>query len=203
MLPNREKDRQAILQTALDTVGQKPVYFDTETTGTGPYDEVVEIGIVDYDGQVLLQALVKPRGSIPPDAARIHGISNDMVRDALTWAELWPDVEKAFAGRLVAAYNTDFDVRLLRQSHARSQMQWRDPWKSTIDVMQVYAQYHGEWNNRRGNYRWWKLEQAGRFCNIPLPNSHRAVDDALLTRALLEHIAAQAKPDEGEQLSMF
>jgi len=31
-----------------------PVYLDTETTGTGPADEVIEIGIVDEDGKYYL-----------------------------------------------------------------------------------------------------------------------------------------------------
>jgi DNA polymerase III epsilon subunit-like protein len=37
--------------------------------------------------------------------------------------------------------------------------------------------------------RYFKLEEAGRFFQIPLPNAHRSAADALLTRAVLHSIA--------------
>jgi DNA polymerase-3 subunit epsilon len=195
--------RQACIATAVETVTRKPVYFDTETTGTGPYDQIIEIGIINHEGKTLLQALVKPRGGIPPDAVRVHGITNEMVDSALSWDELWPDVERVFSGQVVAAYNADFDVRMLMQSHTRNGMVWKEPWTAIFDIMELYARFHGEWDARKKGYRWHKLEQAGKHCGISLPNAHRAVDDALLARAVLEHIAAQGKEGNDNQLSMF
>jgi len=37
--------------------------------------------------------------------------------------------------------------------------------------------------------RRFRLEQAGRNLGIPIPNSHRAADDTLLTRAVFHAIA--------------
>jgi DNA polymerase-3 subunit epsilon len=55
--------------------------------------------------------------------------------------------------------------------------------------MRLYAQFYGEWDPMRNSYRWQKLEDAGRQCGIAMPNSHRALEDALLAKAVLEHIA--------------
>jgi DNA polymerase III epsilon subunit-like protein len=55
--------------------------------------------------------------------------------------------------------------------------------------MQLYAQFYGEWDIHRNIWRWQSLEKAGHRFNIPLRNSHRAKDDAILARAVLHEIA--------------
>ena len=52
--------------------------------------------------------------------------------------------------------------------------------------------FYGELSNRGRGYRLHKLEAAGAACGIPLPNSHRAVDDALLTAELFRYMANYA-----------
>ena len=167
-----------------------PVYLDTETTGTGPADEVIEIGIVDEDGKVLFESLVRPVGKVSPDARRMHGISDEMLGTAPRWIVVWPRVEAVLAGRTVCVYNADFDLRLLQQTHAKYKIRWSlTEDTSFFCVMKLYAQYYGEWNTRTGGYRWQSLENAGRQCKIPLLNAHRTIADSLLTRALLHHMA--------------
>ena len=41
------------IQLARQVLQQRPVYLDTETTGTGPTAEVIEVGVVDSQGQVV------------------------------------------------------------------------------------------------------------------------------------------------------
>jgi hypothetical protein len=90
----------------------------------------------------------------------------------------------------VATYNAEFDLQMLQQTQAKYRMRNQiDQIATFFCIMKLYAQFHGEWNSGRGNYRWQTLEQAGRQCQIPIPNSHRAKDDTLLARALLHHIA--------------
>jgi len=171
----------------------QPLYLDTETTGYGRSDEIVEIGIIDHDGQTVFQSLVRPLGAVSSEARRIHQISDEMLAAAPRWMTVWPQVEAIIAGRLVAIYNADFDLRLMQQSHAKFRMPWRVPeGTSFFCVMKLYAQFYGEWNSKTGDYRWQSLENAGRQCRIPLPNAHRTIADTLLTRAVLHHIAEAA-----------
>jgi DNA polymerase-3 subunit epsilon len=188
---NLSARKEAILR-AKDYLKNKPVYLDTETTGTGPNDNILEIAVIDHDGAVLVDTLVKPMGAIHPDALRIHGIHDTMLVEAPRWGEVWREVSRVLTGRQVGIYNAEFDLRMMQQSHTRNWMRWVLPeGMQAFCVMKLYAQFHGEWNPRRADYRWQSLEAAGRQCGIPLPNSHRAKQDTLLTRAILETMAAQ------------
>ncbi len=165
-----------------------PLFFDTETTGLSQTAEIVEIGVVDAEGRTVLESLVRPRLRIPADAIAVHGISNDMVKEAPTWAEIWPDVRQLFMGRRVGIFNADFDLRMMRQSHRQHGLPWEEYGGSAFCVMKMYARYYGE---RRGlrNAKWQSLQKAGRQCGIALPNSHRALGDARLTCAIFRHMA--------------
>jgi DNA polymerase III subunit epsilon len=187
-LPHYLKEQVSLqAQQALD---QNPVFLDTETTGLDKTAEIVEISILDIDGSVLFDSLVRPSKPIPPEVIRIHHITNDMVRGAPTWPVVWPTVRGVLTGRMIAIYNEEFDIRLMKQSHAAYRLPWRENFK-TVDVMQLYARYNGEWDSVRGSYRYLSLEKAGLQSKIELPNSHRAKDDTLLTRALLLYMAGK------------
>ena len=96
--------RQAAIQEARKLWESQPVFLDTETTGLHGRAEIVEISIIDYDGSVLFDKLVKPRQPIPRDAVTVHGITDDMVRDEKSWLHVWPDVEEVLANRFGKAF---------------------------------------------------------------------------------------------------
>ncbi|RLD10541.1 MAG: 3'-5' exonuclease [Chloroflexota bacterium] len=187
-------DRLEAIRLAQTHVAQRPVYLDTETTGVGKSDVIVEIAVIDYDGSILVNSLVRPNKKIPFGATNVHGITDEMVKNAPLWSEVWEKVKAVLTDRAVAIYNADFDTRLMKQSHTNNQMHWRNPAGTTFfDVMQLYAQFYGKWNPRYGNYRWQSLDAAGKQCGIALQNTHRALDDTLLTRDLLRYMAKQEK----------
>lgn len=177
------------IQQAGEYLAQKPVYLDTETTGLDPTAEILEISIVDHDGSILLDTLVKPRGKIDPGASRIHGITEEMLADAQEWDLVWPQVDSVLKGRYVGIYNLDFDVRMMQQSHQRHWLQWGQSQINFFCIMKLYAKFFGQWNSRQGNYRWQSLDNARRQCGLDMANTHRAKDDTLLARAVLHHMA--------------
>lgn len=182
--------RQRAVQIAQQTLDLKPVYIDTETTGIDRQAEIVEISIIDFDGQILFNSLVRPSQPVPAEAQAIHGISTDMVQKAPPWLTLWPTIRQHLLGRVLALYNADFDMRMMQQSHSRYRQPWRDNFQ-TADVMKIFADYRGEWDPNRRSMRYFKLELAGKFFQIPIPNAHRSTADALLTRAVLHSIAGR------------
>jgi DNA polymerase III subunit epsilon len=181
--------RQNAVETAQKLLEANPVYLDTETTGLNRSDEIIEISIIDNEGQPLFESLIKPSQPIPPDASRIHGIYDKDVEGARTWPAVWPQIRSMLFGRLVIIYNEEFDVRMMRQSHARYNLPWKEKF-NTFDLMKLYAEFRGEWDSYRRFYRIHSLANAGRHCKISLPNAHRSTADTLLTRALLQYIAA-------------
>lgn len=186
--PN-ETPRAKAIRMAREILATNPVYVDTETTGISRDSEIVEIAIVDHAGNVVMDQLFKPQNPIPEEAIRVHHISNEMVSNKPKWGIYWPTIRGIFFGKTICMYNADFDLRLILQSNQRYGIKRER--LTTFCVMKLYAQYRGEWDNRRGRYRWFRLEEAGREAGIQIPNSHRAADDTLLTRALLHWMAGQ------------
>lgn len=112
------------------------VVFDLETTGLSPEkDAVVEIGAVRIvngrvDESLRYETLVKPTNAagdvvrIPWYTERIHGISDEMVRDAPTIAEVMPEFIEFVSGSAVVAHNIGFDGGFMRANAARLGLAW-------------------------------------------------------------------------------
>jgi len=178
-----------VIQSARQILAYDPVFMDTETTGFSPKDVVIEVGVVDLKGQTLFESFFKPSIPIPADAEAVHHISERMVADAPLWKDAWPGLKDVLEDRFVGLYNAEFDLRLMKQTHNRYWLDWPLSEKNFFCVMKLYAAFYGQHSSRGRGFRFHKLESAGADCGIPLPNSHRAVDDARLTAALFKYIA--------------
>ena len=188
---DQKNPRQEAILVAKKILAASPIYLDTETTGMGYHDEVVEIAILDHDGSVVIDSLVKSIGEISSEAFAVHGITKGMVADAPTWGELWPEVEAALKDRVVAIYNAEFDNRMMMQSNRLHGLSWVPQYKDSFCIMKLYAQFYGQWNSYHNSFTWQSLDSARRQCSIEIPNTHRAKDDTLLARAVLHYMAGQ------------
>lgn len=168
------------------------VILDTDVTiNTGLHaGEIVEIAIVDHTGKVLLNTLIKPVYGIPDDAFRIHGISEDMVKNAHGFAEVVPYILKAIAGKEVIVYNAVYDRKMLHKLAEAAQVD-KINWKEINNwtcAMEAYAEFYGDWNSYRGSYRWHKLSDAARNCGVKADNAHRALGDCLTTLGVINYM---------------
>lgn len=177
-------NRRLAIQQAKRELALKPVYLDTETTGLDGWAEIVEICVVNHDGTILLDTLVKPRYAIPAEATAIHHITNRMVQHAPTWPQVWRELNPILKNRRIAIYNAAYDSRLMRQSHDLYSLRWTLPDTSFWCVMRLYADFYAARDAYHGNHRWQKLGRAAEQCGIAMPNAHRARGDALLARAV-------------------
>lgn len=180
--------QQRVTEIARSIIQQNPVYLDTETTGLDKNAEIIQIAVVDDAGHILLDEFIRPSQPIPVEVTLLHGINDAMVAGAKSWPALWPTVRSHLVGRTIGIYNAEFDVRMMRQSLERYRLPWRDT-LNTLDILQLFSEFRAEWDPIRRSLRRYKLEDAGKYFRIALPNSHRAADDALLARALLRRLA--------------
>jgi DNA polymerase III subunit epsilon len=170
-------DRWKIVSVDNKQIGEKPidvrelelvlqngnlVVLDTETATL--YGEVIQVGIYCPEHGSLVDTLVKPTGSIEPGATRVHGITDAMVADALSFAEVSQEIIDAVRGKVIIGWNIDYDINCLLHSHR--QINLGDFGKilsnmNTLDVMQVYSDHVArEWSDYHRNYKWQRLESA-------------------------------------------
>ncbi len=164
------------------------VIFDTETTGVGATDEIVSISIINRDGQTLVSSLVKP--TQPITNSYIHGITDTRVLAAPAFPRLYPRICEALDGKVMLAYNTDFDHRMLDQDCKRYHLRPVVPRREAC-IMEMYAQFYGEWNDYHHNYRWQKLSRAVAQLDITFPGeNHNAAADCLAALEVLRAMAS-------------
>ena len=156
------------------------VILDTETTGLGPQAEVVQIGVINGRGDVLMDnVLVRPKGRIEPDAARVHHITEEMVANAPSFLEVLPRLQDIVRNKLLVIYNAEYDLRLLAQSaQAHNAMPYL-PYGGCDCAMLRYAEWVGEWNDYHNSFRWQKL----------VGGDHSALGDCIATLAVIEKMA--------------
>lgn len=165
------------------------VILDTETTGLHD-GEICQIAIIDHKWTTLLDQLVKPTRPIPPDAQRIHGISNDQVNDAPGWADVAPRVKDILTGKDVIVYNAVYDRKMMHKSADYAGMEKID-WKALSPwycAMEAYAEFYGDWNAYHQSYRWQRLSFAAQQCGVEVKNAHNALGDCLMTLGVVRHM---------------
>lgn len=115
------------------------IFLDTETTGLDDTAEIVEISIIDHLGHVLLDTLVKPTKPIPSSATAIHGITDDMVANAPSYADIHSKVLALLEQGTCYIYNSSYDTRVIRQTAALHGLSFDSSKYSFWCVMEDYA----------------------------------------------------------------
>lgn len=101
------------------------VFLDIEATGTDPLsDRIVEISLVRLDANGIDPAQtwrVDPGVRIPLEASDIHGITNDDLKGAPSFADIADDIAAVVQGADLAGFSVSrFDVRLLHAELVRA-----------------------------------------------------------------------------------
>ena len=166
--------------------------IDTETTGLGSGDVILEIAAVRYsdaeDPSVIFQSLIRPPAHITawPEAQAIHGISPAMLQDAPSWIEVWPRLQELFADRQLASYNWEFEKRIIQATNRsweiNDQSEPRFGIEPGICLMKTFC----SWKDGDSG-KWWKLVDAATLLGIPQEGlAHRAAADALMAARLVQ-----------------
>jgi CBS domain-containing protein len=181
----------AMIESVTPLIAIDAIAFDTETTGLDVRTaSIVEIGAVRIAQGCLCdedryRSLVRPAGPIDPASTKIHGFDQTRLRDAPTFAEVWPQFA-AFAGEHVLIGHTiGFDLAIIERQLAAGQLRWRRP--RLLDT-QLLAQLARPRLGRR------TLDELAEQFGIAVKARHSAEGDALLAArvflALLPHLHA-------------
>ncbi|MCC5833030.1 MAG: DUF3820 family protein [Chlamydiales bacterium] len=150
------------------------IYYDTETTGTrAEKDRIVEIAAYDPEKNREFTMLVNPGISIPQEASKIHGITDDMVASAPSFAE----AGTAFfafcdADAVLVAHNNDnFDKHFLVHECKRHHLEL--PPYDMVDSLKWARKYRPDLPRH-------SLQFLRQIYGFEENNAHRALDDVII-----------------------
>lgn len=114
----------------------RQIVLDTETTGLSAEngDRIIEIGCVELLNRKLtgnnLHHYINPERDSHEDALKVHGISNEFLRDKPKFAQLADEILDYLSGAELIIHNAPFDIGFLNKELERL---GRKPVKTYID----------------------------------------------------------------------
>lgn len=121
-------------------------FLDLETTGATPLkDRITEIALVRYEHGVEAarwQTLVNPQTAIPAFIQQLTGITNDMVQDAPTFAEVAETLAEYLEGAVMVAHNVRFDHGFLKSEYRRIGHNLRQRVMCTVKLSRMLYPQH-------------------------------------------------------------
>lgn len=158
---------------------------DVETTGLNPdEDRIVEVSIVDYDGENVSEtfsSLINPEKRIPGHIARITGISDADVADAPHFFNVAKEIVRLTEHRIIVAHNARFDYSFLRMEFQRLGYNFRRRQLCTLRLSRSLLP----------DLRAHNLNYLTRHLGIEMPMAHRAEADALATLEVFRTLQQQ------------
>lgn len=123
---------------------QRPIAFiDLETTGINiSTDKIIELAIIKIlpDGtRQVKRKLLNPQMPIPKASTDIHGITDEMVKDAPTFKQVANEVKQFLDNCDMGGYNSNrFDVPMLIEEFLRIGMDFSTDNRKMVDVQKVF-----------------------------------------------------------------
>lgn len=124
----RKKSADIVIQNIASSVDSyllnsdhnTPLFLDTETTGLGSKDEVIEIVIIDLNNTIIIDTLIYTKRHIDDDAYYVHGISKSDIESMPKFSEIEDCISRLLDGRQLYIFNADFDIDKMQQSASKN-----------------------------------------------------------------------------------
>ncbi|MHC1707756.1 MAG: exonuclease domain-containing protein [Bacteroidales bacterium] len=156
------------------------VVFDLETTGTNIVtDRIVEISLLRAmpDGsEEVFTHRVNPGIPIPKEVTRIHGITDEDVKDKPSFKELAHEISRFIGNADLGGFNSiRFDIPILVEEFLRAGVDFDFKSRRFVDVLNIYHKM--EPRNLRAAFRF--------YCDQELEGAHSAEADTIATYKIL------------------
>lgn len=121
------------------------VFFDLETTDSSPQTaKIISYCFIKYlpdeKTGIVLKGLVNPLCPIPPGATEVNGITNEMVKDAPRFSQVYQNILDFIEGADLAGHNINrFDVLVLYNNLADQGIDWDVDDIHFIDTLAIFT----------------------------------------------------------------
>ena len=159
------------------------VVIDTETTGlNGKMDQIVELSAIKYSNNEpveIFETLIKPTCHIPYVTTRVHGITDEMVKDAPSIEEVLDDFEAFLQDLPIVGHNLLFDLTFMHYAGSH-----------ILEKRKLYCTYRLASTKITKPYPVanHKLQTLCQYFHIRIENHHRAYADAYMTGQLFQKL---------------
>lgn len=175
-----DKSASIVSNTKKQSIDTTYCVLDLETTGLSfRTEKITEIGIMKMqNGEVIdsFSCFVNPEKPIPPQVVEVTNITDDMVKDAETIAEVFPKMLDFIGDSVLVAHNADFDIGFLK--HNAKQLGYTLE-NTYIDTLRL-AKYLFP------DFKKYKLGIIADKLGIKVEVAHRALDDVDTTVKVLK-----------------
>lgn len=150
------------------------IVLDTETTGLDyTRERIIEFAAVRLEnGKVKqkFQTLINPQQHIRKSSMAVHGITEEMVKDAPIEAEVLPQILDFIGDYPLVAHNAIFDYSFLNEACIRNYD--KELINPRIDTQQMFKEVYPDIVSHG-------LEALARKFNVEFKNHHRAMADTM------------------------
>lgn len=150
------------------------IVLDTETTGLDcSRERIIEFAAVRLENGKIkdeFQTLINPQQHIRKSSMAIHGISEEMVKDSPTEAEILPQILEFIGDYPIVAHNAIFDYSFLNEACLRNyDKELSNP---RIDTQQMFKEVFPDLESHG-------LEALTNKFNVEFKKHHRAMADTM------------------------
>ena len=150
------------------------VVFDTETTGFSPTtDRIVELGAVKFrNGEVVEEKswLINPGRKIPYWATKVHGITDEEVKNEPAFADIYPQFLEFISGSVLIAHNAKFDISFVKAEATRAGREL--PANKVIDSLALFRKWYPKSSSH-------SVAAVAKHAAVRTDTLHRAAADSM------------------------
>jgi DNA polymerase III subunit epsilon len=184
----------------------REIVLDTETTGFEPSEghRIVEIGCVELYNHVptgkVFHTYLNPQREVPPEAARIHGLTTEFLKDKPLFTEKVGEFLGFLGDAALVIHNAEFDMKFLNAELKASGFKTMPLARATDTVLIAREKFPGQPASLDALCRRFKVDNTERKFHGALLDSELLAEVYLALLGGRQHGLALSAEDENASL---